>query len=103
MASLLNNLNTHGKNFRRLTGVYEREFNTILVVFDRLCIQEKPTYIRKVFIGHSIGAWITKELVKKFQKELKPIPFLLFPFIAKSLIRARCFTNSSVEKHQGVQ
>lgn len=51
MASLLNNLNTHGKNFRRLTGVYEREFNTILVVFDRLCIQEKPTYIRKGYIA----------------------------------------------------
>ena len=40
-----------------------------------------------VFIGHSIGAWITKELVKKFQKELKPIAFLLFPFIAKSEIK----------------
>lgn len=39
---------------------------------------------RVVFIGHSIGAWLAKELTKVFRKELKPTTFLLFPFLAKS-------------------
>lgn len=39
---------------------------------------------RVVFIGHSIGAWLAKELTKVFRNELKPTTFLLFPFLAKS-------------------
>ncbi len=37
-----------------------------------------------VFIGHSVGGWLTKELTKKFQTEFKTTTFLLFPFFTKS-------------------
>lgn len=42
----------HGKKFRRLTGVYERDFYTILKSFDLHCQSEKHTYKRK---GYEVG------------------------------------------------
>ncbi len=43
--------NIHSKKFHRITGVYKRDFDTILAVFDRLCITEKPSYLRKGYIS----------------------------------------------------
>lgn len=39
---------------------------------------------RIVILGHSIGGWLGKELIKQMKEELNPVLFLLFPFISKS-------------------
>ncbi len=43
--------NIHSKKFRCITDVYKRDFDTILAVFEKLCIEEKPKYIKKCYIS----------------------------------------------------
>lgn len=37
-----------------------------------------------VILGHSIGGWLGKELIKQMKEDINPKLFLLFPFISKS-------------------